>query len=210
VKYFPPMMRGAIRGVLAVACLWLLVAAAPAAAKAKFSAHGSVTQVYVTGAKKGKSYDLLDSSGGVVQTKPASRLGGIIYRKVDPGKGYRVRRGKQESGPLTVMTTRSKPANTDFENQQIPESGYGYLTTRDGTKLAIDVHPPSDVSGALPTGYIPPPPSPGPSRPAARARSRSSATCWATRSSTSTCAARAARAGRSTSSSPCRAWTATT
>ena len=27
--------------------------------------------------------------------------------------------------------------------QSIPESGYGYLTTRDGTQLAIDVHPPS-------------------------------------------------------------------
>src|SRR5204863_337586 len=29
-------------------------------------------------------------------------------------------------------------------------SGYGYLTTRDGTKLAIYVHPPQDVANALP------------------------------------------------------------
>src|SRR4051794_28983242 len=141
------MLRGARWGVLAVACLWLSVAAAPVAAKAKaINAHGSVEQVYVTDAKKGKAYDLVDAGGDVVQTKAASKLGGIVYRKVEPGDGYVVRRGKKQSKPLTGMTTRSKPLNTDFEHQQIPESGYGYLTTRDGTKLAIDVHLPQGVS----------------------------------------------------------------
>src|SRR5262249_12794226 len=31
-----------------------------------------------------------------------------------------------------------------------PSAGYGYMTTRDGTKLAYDVHPPTDVANALP------------------------------------------------------------
>src|SRR5207302_1133528 len=39
-----------------------------------------------------------------------------------------------------------------------PSSGYGYLTTRDGTKLAIYVHPPQDVSTAvLPNSVSAPP-----------------------------------------------------
>ena len=60
-----------------------------------------------------------------------------------------------KSKPLTVLSTKSAPPSEDVYEQEIPESGYGYLTTRDGTKLAIYVHPPEDVSNALPTGYVP-------------------------------------------------------
>src|SRR5204863_9158718 len=35
----------------------------------------------------------------------------------------------------------------DIYNQSIPDNGYTYLTTRDGTKLAIDVHPPTSPAG---------------------------------------------------------------
>ncbi len=58
--------------------------------------------------------------------------------------------GGTASGPLTVLSTRSAPPSTDVYDQSIPSSGYGYLTTRDGTKLAIYVHPPQDVTNALP------------------------------------------------------------
>ena len=47
-----------------------------------------------------------------------------------------------------MLSTRPAPPNTHVYNQTIPSSGYHYLTTRDGTKLAIDVHPPSDVTNA--------------------------------------------------------------
>ncbi|MCU1448376.1 MAG: peptidase [Acidimicrobiales bacterium] len=136
-----------------------------AAAAASFSAHGSVEQVYATGLTPGVQASLLDSAGKTVATKKADSLGGLLIRNVKPGSGYRLRLGKggEESDPLTVLSTQAAPPSTDVYNQTIPTSGYGYLTTRDGTKLAIDVHPPSDVSGALPTGYLPPPPSPGPS-----------------------------------------------
>ncbi len=33
-------------------------------------------------------------------------------------------------------------------NQSIPSDGYGYMSTRDGTKLAYSVHPPTDVTNA--------------------------------------------------------------
>jgi uncharacterized protein len=48
-----------------------------------------------------------------------------------------------------VLTTQSAPPSTDLYNQTIPSDGYGYLTTRDGTKLAYSVHPPTDVVNNL-------------------------------------------------------------
>src|SRR5262249_1418660 len=90
-------------------------------------------------------------------------LGGLLFRDVKPGDGYRVRAGGEESGSLTVLDTRPAPPSTDVYNQALPQDGYGYMTMRDGTKLAYYVHPPSDVSGALPTGYGPPARPPGPS-----------------------------------------------
>ena len=58
-----------------------------------------------------------------------------------------------------MLTTQSAPPDTSIYNQSIPASGYGYLTTRDGTKLAIDVHPPQDVTHVLPGVELPPIPS---------------------------------------------------
>ena len=65
-----------------------------------------------------------------------------------PGSGYRVGppRAGEASGPLTVLSTQPAPPSTGVYDQSIPSSGYGYLTTRDGTKLAINVHPPQDVT----------------------------------------------------------------
>jgi predicted acyl esterase len=51
---------------------------------------------------------------------------------------------------VTVLPDRSAPPNTRLYDQQIPSSGYGYLTTRDGIKLAIDVRLPAGP-GPYPT-----------------------------------------------------------
>ena len=58
----------------------------------------------------------------------------------------RLTANSETSAPLTVLTTQSAPPSTDVYNQTIPSDGYGYLTTRDGTKLAYSVHPPTDVT----------------------------------------------------------------
>jgi len=88
----------------------------------------------------------------------ADSLGGLLFRHVKPGGGYRVRPagGGPASGPLRVLSRRPAPPSTDVYNQQIPSSGYGYLTTRDGTKLAIDVDPPQDVTQVLEGVQLPP------------------------------------------------------
>jgi uncharacterized protein len=51
---------------------------------------------------------------------------------------------------VTVLPDRSAPPSTRIYDQRIPTSGYGYLTTRDGTKLAIDVRLPGGP-GPYPT-----------------------------------------------------------
>jgi uncharacterized protein len=151
------MRRIVALAALAIATLVAMMAAGPAhAAKATFDAHGSVEQVYATELTPGEQVTLLDSTGATVATRQANSLGGSLFRNVTPGRRYRVQDASgTQSGPLTVLSTQSAPPSTGVYDQTIPSSGYGYLTTRDGTQLAIDVHPPSDVGTALP-GVQPP------------------------------------------------------
>jgi uncharacterized protein len=146
-------------GSLVVTVLLALVLASSAAADPSFDAQGSVGQVYATGLPTGAETSLLDSTGQVVASRNANDLGGVLFRSVPPGDGYRVRleTSGETSEPLTVLTTQSAPPSTDIYNQGIPSDGYGYLSTRDGTKLAYSVHPPSDASNA---GGVDLPPNP--------------------------------------------------
>jgi predicted acyl esterase len=132
-----------------------------ASAAETFSARGSVKQVYVTGLVPGAQASLLNSAGTTVAAKPANSLGGLLFRDVSPGGGYRVRSGGVTSQAMTVFTEQSTPLSTTIYNQAIPDEGYGYLRTRDGTRLAINVHPPDDVTNVLP-GVDPPPVPDGP------------------------------------------------
>jgi predicted acyl esterase len=145
-----------------LAFMFTAAAGAATAAEPRFSAHGSVEQVYVTGATPGEQLSLVDNAGSTVSTKDVNSLGGALFRSVTPGGGYRVRASDgAESDPLTVLTTQSAPPSTDVYNQVIPPDGYGYMATRDGTKLSIYVHPPQDAAKALP-GVQPPPVPAGP------------------------------------------------
>jgi predicted acyl esterase len=120
-------------------------ARAVARAKPSFSAHGSAEQVYVTGLAPRARVALLDAAGKTVFTQRADGLGGVLFRNVRPGKGYRVRLDPNgsESGPITVHSDAAAPWDPGIYKQKIKDQGYQYLTTRDGTKLAIDVHPPT-------------------------------------------------------------------
>jgi uncharacterized protein len=136
-------------GLLA-ALMTMAAIAATAQAAAAFVAHGSAQQVYATGLSPNHSVSLLNSHGAAIQTRKADSEGGVVFRLIKPGAGYRVSQGGVKSNKLTVFSDRSAPPSTKFYSQKIPTSGYGYLSTRDGTKLAIDVHLPSG-SGPYPT-----------------------------------------------------------
>jgi uncharacterized protein len=130
---------------------------APSAAYAQpFTAAGSAEQVYVTGLAPFARMSLITPTGRTLYTKRADSLGGLLFRKVPPGSGYRVRLSSNgsESGPLTVHSDAAAPWDPSIYDQPISDNGYQYLTTRDGTKLAIDVHPPTSPAGEP---GIPPP-----------------------------------------------------
>jgi predicted acyl esterase len=138
-----------------------LMASSSSAATATFDAVGSVNQVYVTGLPPGASASLIGPSGKALYTQKADSLGGLLFRTVWAASGYRVLETSNgaESAPITVHTDAAAPWDPSIDNQTIPDAGYSYLTTRDGTKLAIDVHPPTSppVFGlpTIPAGDLP-------------------------------------------------------
>jgi predicted acyl esterase len=108
------------------------------AAQAKVVARGSAEQVQVTGAKAGTKVVLKSAKGRAVQTRRAGKLGGVVFRAVRPGT-YHVGKAKVK----VFSAKRGAPPSTKTYTQKIPKSGYGYLTTRDGTQLAIAVRLPA-------------------------------------------------------------------
>ena len=123
-----------------------------------FSAFGSAQQVYVTGLAPSTQMSLLTPAGVTLATQSANSLGGLLFRNVPAANGYHVRRDSDglKSGPLTVHSDRAAPWNPGIYNQSIPDNGYTYLTTRDGTQLAIDVHPPTSPAGEPGGPPVPP------------------------------------------------------
>ena len=160
--------RRARTGVLSALAALALCLFAAASASA-FTAQGSVEQVYATGLAPNAEVSLLKGSS-TVATQHADSEGGVLFRTVKPGKKYRVLDVPtgETSEPLTVHKNTSAPWDPSVYEQEIPDNGYTYLTTRDGTKLAIDVHPPSSPAGEpgipgtihLPTLPIPGVPTP--------------------------------------------------
>jgi predicted acyl esterase len=144
------------RPVWLLALLGLVIGLVPPALSAganatarTFNAVGSVNQVYVVGLAGGEQMSLLNAKGHTIATQSADSLGGVLFRDVPAGTGYRVRpsAGGPTSPALTVHTAAAAPWDPSIYNQTIPDNGYTYLTTRDGTQLAIDVHPPTSPAG---------------------------------------------------------------
>src|SRR2546423_14968089 len=79
--------RISVIAALAAFAVWLVAAASASA----FNAQGSAKQVYVTGLAANAEASLLNSSNETVYTQNADSLGGLLFRNVTPGTGYRVR-----------------------------------------------------------------------------------------------------------------------
>ena len=71
-----------------------------------------------------------------------------MFRDVSPAAATACRPAARRR--VRVLSTRSAPPSTTGYDQTIPAEGYGYLTTRDGTKLAINVRCPAGP-GPYPT-----------------------------------------------------------
>ena len=146
--------RGSVVLISALAgiTVFVLVAGGQAsAAGSPLEAVGSVEQLQVTGARPGSKVKLL-LRGERIERKRAGSLGGLLFRQLKPGAGYSVRAGGVETKAVRVLTRRARPPSRSGYRQKLPAGGYGYLETRDGTELAINVHLPGPASeGPYPT-----------------------------------------------------------
>ncbi len=145
-------VRGAPLAGIAIALAALLLTLAPGAfaGVSALNARGSAEQVQVTGATPGATVKLLHDGKAVDKTE-AGDLGGVVFRNVERGGGYVVSSGGTRSAPVRVFSNKSAPPDKSVYDQTIGD-GYGYLTTRDGTKLAINVHLPGPAEdGPYPT-----------------------------------------------------------
>src|SRR2546423_1635192 len=159
------------RRALSAALVAFAVSLVAAGSASAFTAQGSVNQVYATGLPANGEASLLNKSGATVYTQNADSQGGLLVRNVKPAAGYRVRltSNGETSVWVTVPTAAGAPWNPAVYNQSIADNGYQYLTTRDGTQLALTVHPPTSPAGQpgapsqfhfpefpAATGYAPP------------------------------------------------------
>lgn len=125
-------------------------------------ATGSVEQIYVIGAPPRSSLLLEDGFGATVATTTTDDRGSMVFRNVAPGDNYRVISpdSREASEAIHVATQAEHPSLEWYQQQQIGV-GYGYLRTRDGTLLSINVLMPGPADlGPYPTlveysGYDP-------------------------------------------------------
>jgi len=142
------------------------VTASPAATASPtpevLQAFGSVEQVYLINAAPAESFELRDAQEQVLATGTADAAGSLIFRGVAPGEQYSVLgdNGGEPIGAITVLGPDQHPDPSFYAAQEI-QQGYGYMRTRDGTLLAINVLMPGPPeNGPYPTvveysGYDP-------------------------------------------------------
>jgi hypothetical protein len=154
----------ALLAVVALAASTLAPVSAEPATEAgsapEFTVHPSVHQVAVTGATTGAKVVLRDADGKRVATRTVDALGSTLFRAVPAGAGYVVKVGSTDAAPVTVLDPADVPRQSLYAGQDLRD-GYGYLKTRDGTLLSIDVTLPGPADqGPYPTvveysGYDP-------------------------------------------------------
>jgi uncharacterized protein len=159
-RRLPLAALSAVLVVVALAASGLTPVPALAASTAPFQVQPSVDQVAVTGARTGARAVLLDSHGGRVASRTIDSLGSALFRDVPPGSGHVVRVGDVAAAPVTVLDPHATPPQSLYSDQHLGD-GYGYLKTRDGTLLSVNVHLPGPAdAGPYPTvveysGYDP-------------------------------------------------------
>ncbi len=134
-----------------------------------FQARGSVEQIHVWRALPGSDLEVLDGSDQIVARGTADEQGSFIFRKLKPAKGYQVRFASSLSpqsmlqsvkGLRVLSPSESLPDDSFYAEQEL-KPGFGYITTRDGTKLSVFVSLPGPIeNGPYPTvvnysGYDP-------------------------------------------------------
>ncbi|MGH9271350.1 MAG: CocE/NonD family hydrolase, partial [Ilumatobacteraceae bacterium] len=125
-----------------------------ALAPAAWTARPGYGQVTVLGAAPGETLALVTAGGDdvavgeVADEGTVDELGSLLFRDVEPGL-YTVQSETATSGRgMKVAAVDDPPPPPSFyTGQQLPAGGFGYLQTRDGTTLSINVVLPGPPEG---------------------------------------------------------------
>ncbi len=131
---------------------------------ATFTTVPGTQQIGVLDAEPGDTLSVHAADGTQVADGTVDEQGALLFREVPEGEGYTVRSATQSSDALTVLAPDFVPPETLYTEQQTlfpKDSGFGYITTRDGTTLSANVILPGPADkGPYPTvveysGYQP-------------------------------------------------------
>lgn len=126
---------------LCLAAALVLAACSDDAAPPDFTVRESVEQLHVTHAPPATELAVFDGAGAMVATGTTDELGSLMFRKLAPGAGYRIKTTTAtpplETGPFEVMSEASSLPDQRFYSGQTLTKGSNYITTRDGTTLSV-------------------------------------------------------------------------
>jgi uncharacterized protein len=130
-------------------------------ATATFTVQPGTEQIAILGDTPGDTLTV-NRDGTEVANGTVDELGSLLFRELEPGDGYTVSSSTAISNMVTVADpTENPPAGFYSSQAKLPEGGFGYITTRDGTTLSANVLLPGPADqGPYPTvveysGYQP-------------------------------------------------------
>ena len=118
-------------------------------------------QIAVLDAQPGTDLTLLDPRGEVTATATVDEQGSLLFRNLVPSDGWVIQSATETTETLAVAGQDHPPASFYASQPKLPEGGFGYITTRDGTTLSANVVLPGPADqGPYPTvveysGYQP-------------------------------------------------------
>lgn len=108
-----------------------------------FDVRDSVEQLQVTHAPAATELEVVDAAGARVAVGTTDELGSLIFRKLPPARGYKVRTTAATpaltTGAHDVLSVDESQPATGFYADQHLQPGFQYITTRDGTTLSAYV-----------------------------------------------------------------------
>jgi hypothetical protein len=132
-----------------------------ALAEATFTVQPGTEQIAILGGTPGDTL-AVNRDGTEVATGIVDEQGSLLFRTLEPGDGYTVSSSTEISETLAVADPADNPSDDFYSSQpKLPEGGFGYITTRDGTTLSANVVLPGPADqGPYPTvveysGYQP-------------------------------------------------------
>lgn len=129
---------------------------------ATFTVQPGTLQAAVLDAAPQAVLQVLNPEGLVVGEGTVDEQGSLLFRDLDAGTYRIVAADESEiSEPFEVLDPTFVPPQDFYSGQQLPAGGFGYVETRDGTTLSVNVVLPGPVeNGPYPTvleysGYSP-------------------------------------------------------